>query len=84
MQQREGDPKVTSTDINVASADHSVTLTGVVRFYAEKYAVEKAAQAIQGLANNIVVKPPSVDSDSEIAGDVVHAIDRAASGRAVG
>jgi len=45
-----------STDINVAATDKVVTLTGFVHTYAEKYAAEKAAQAVYGVqavANDI-------------------------------
>jgi osmotically-inducible protein OsmY len=49
LSQLEWDPQVTSSDINVATADHVVTLTGFVHSYAEKYAAEKAAQAVYGV-----------------------------------
>jgi osmotically-inducible protein OsmY len=77
LRQLEWDPQVMSNDINVASADNVVTLTGFVHTYAEKYAAEKAAQAVYGvqaLANDIEVKPTSTRTDPEIARDVVHAM----------
>ena len=58
LSQLEWDPQVISKDINVATADNVVTLTGFVHSYAEKYAAEKAAQAVYGvkaLANDIEV-----------------------------
>jgi len=75
--QLELDPQVISKDINIATADNVVTLTGFVHSYAEKYAAEKAAQMVYGvkaLANDIEVKPVSVRTDPEIARDAVHAM----------
>lgn len=77
LRQLEWDPRVTSTDINVATADNVVTLTGFVHTYAEKYAAEKAVQAVYGvqaIANDIEVKPVTSRTDPEIARDVVHAM----------
>lgn len=77
LSQLEWDPQVTSKDINVATADNVVTLTGFTHSYAEKYAAEKAAQAVYGvkaLANDIEVKPGSTRTDPEIARDAVHAM----------
>jgi len=75
--QLEWDPQVTSKDINVATADSVVTLTGFVHSYAEKYAAERVAQGVYGvkaLANDIEVKPASLRTDPEIARDAVHAM----------
>jgi osmotically-inducible protein OsmY len=77
LRQLEWDPQVTSDDINVAAADSVVTLMGFVHTYAEKYAAEKAAQAVYGVqvvANDIEVKPATVRTDPEIAREVVHAM----------
>ena len=77
LHQLEWAPQVTSTEIRVAAADQIVTLTGFVPTYAEKYAAEKAAQAVygvHGLANDIEVKPVGAHTDPEIARDVVHAM----------
>lgn len=77
LRQLEWDPQVTSKDINVATADHIVTLTGFVHTFAEKHAAEKAAQGVYGVqavANDIEVKPANEHSDPEIARDVVHAM----------
>jgi len=77
LRQLEWDPQVTSSDINVATADGVVTLTGFVHTYAEKYAAEKAAQSVYGvhaLADDIEVRPGSVRTDPEIARDAVHAM----------
>lgn len=75
LRQLEWDPQVTSNDIDVSTADRIVTLTGFVHTYAEKYAAEKAAQAVYGVravANDIEVKPSGVRTDPEIARDVIH------------
>jgi osmotically-inducible protein OsmY len=77
LRQLEWDPQVTSQDINVATSDHIVTLTGFVHTYAEKYAAEKAAQGVYGVqavANDIEVKTATEHTDPEIARDVVHAM----------
>lgn len=77
LRQLEWEPQVTSTDINVAATDHVVTLTGFVHTYAEKYAAERATQAVYGvqaLANDIEVKSASARTDPEIARDVAHAM----------
>ena len=77
LSQLDLDPQVISKDINVATAENVVTLTGFVHSYAEKYAAEEAAQCVYGvkaLANDIEVKPASVRTDPEIARDAVHAM----------
>ena len=77
LRQLEWDPQVTSHDITVTAADNVVTLTGFVHNYAEKYAAEKAAQAVygvRGVANDIEVKPSTARTDPEIARDIVHAM----------
>lgn len=45
IRQLEWDPQVTSKDIGVAAADNTITLTGFVHNYVEKYEAEKAASA---------------------------------------
>lgn len=77
LRQLEWDPQVRSKDITVAAADDAITLTGFVHSYAEKYAAEKAAEAVYGVravANDIEVKPSTMRSDPEIARDIVHAM----------
>lgn len=77
LQQLEWDPQIASDDINVATKDNVVTLTGFVHTYAEKFAAEKAAQAVYGvkaIANDIEVKSTLVRTDPEIARDIVHAM----------
>jgi osmotically-inducible protein OsmY len=74
MAELKWDPKITSTDINVAVKDGVVTLTGFARSYWEKDAAEKAAKRVYGvkaIANDIEVKLPSARTDPEIAREVV-------------
>ena len=56
-----------------------VTLSGFVTSYWEKDAAEKAAKrvyGVKGVANDIEVKPSSIQTDPEIARDVVHELER--------
>ena len=66
------EPCVTATEIGVSVAHGVVTLNGTVATYAEKWAVEKAAQRVQGvkaIAEEIQIKPFGVHAktDAEIA-----------------
>ena len=77
IRQLEWDPQVMSRDINVATEENVVTLTGFVHSYADKFAAQKAAQSVDGVravANDIEVTPSSVRTDPEIARDIVHAM----------
>jgi len=77
IRQLDWDPQVISRDINVATTDNVVALTGFVHSYADKLAAERAAQSVYGVkavANDIEVKPASVRTDPEIARDIVHAM----------
>ena len=59
--------------------DGVVTLSGFVTSYWEKDAAEKAAKrvyGVKGVANDIEVKPSSIQTDPEIARDVVHELER--------
>ena len=66
------EPCVTATEIGVSVVHGVVTLNGTVATYAEKWAVEKAAQRVQGvkaIAEEIQIKPMGVHAktDAEIA-----------------
>ncbi|MDE2094418.1 MAG: BON domain-containing protein [Burkholderiales bacterium] len=68
----EWDPSINATNVGVAVKDGVVTLTGHLDTYAEKYAIERALQRVQGvkaIALELDVKLASghVRSDSEIA-----------------
>lgn len=76
MRQLEWDPEIKSQDISVSAKDGTVTLTGFVHTYAEKFAAGKAAKSVYGvkaLANDIEVKPMT-RTDPEIIRDVVDAL----------
>src|ERR1700686_806110 len=73
------DPKITSKNVGVSVKDGVVTLTGFVSSYWEKDAAEKSAKrvyGVRGVANDIEVKPSSIQTDPEIARDVVHELER--------
>jgi osmotically-inducible protein OsmY len=66
------DPSINATQIGVAVKDGVVTLTGHLDTYAEKHAIERAVQRVQGVkafAVEVDVKlaPGHQRSDSEIA-----------------
>lgn len=66
------DPAVTSTDVGVIVKSGVATLTGHLATYAEKFAVERAAQRVKGvkaLAVEMTVKIPSAyeRTDADIA-----------------
>jgi osmotically-inducible protein OsmY len=72
MEEIKWEPCTNSAQIGVAAANGVVTLTGVVATYAEKWAVERAAQRVEGvkgIAEEITIKPygAHVKSDTEIA-----------------
>lgn len=77
IRQLEWDPQVTSKDIGVTAHDNTVTLTGFVHNYGEKYEAEKAAKkvyGVQAVANDIEVKLKADRTDPEIARDFAQAI----------
>ena len=64
------------TDIAVSVKDGTVTLTGFVRSYSQRYQAERAAKRVAGvvaLANDLEVRLPDVDQrpDPEIAREAV-------------
>ena len=72
MDEIKWEPSITAAQIGVSAANGVVTLTGTVATYAEKWAVERAAQRVEGvkgLAEEITIKPYGmhVKSDTEIA-----------------
>ena len=76
MDEIKWEPSATAAQIGVSAANGVVTLTGTVATHAEKYAVERAAQRVQGLkgiAEEITVKPSGLHArtDAEIAESAV-------------
>lgn len=72
------DPRIKNKEIGVAARDGVVTLTGTVDSYGQRWAVEHAAEAVQGVrvvANEIEVTLPNslVRSDADIAHQIVEA-----------
>ncbi len=70
LDQLDKDPKVTSTEIGVGAYHGVITLTGYVHTDAEKREAERVARKVAGvldLANDIQVRPYTIQTDSEIA-----------------
>lgn len=75
----EWDPSINASHVGVAAADGVVTLTGHLNTYAEKYAIERAVQRVQGvkaiaLELDVKLEPGHKRSDSEIANAVESAL----------
>ena len=73
------EPTVTASDINVATHDGVVTLSGTVPHYAEKLAAERATQRVEGvkaIAEEMEVHPTGdfERKDSDIAQAVVNSL----------
>jgi osmotically-inducible protein OsmY len=65
LRQFEWDPQVASNHLHVATANGVVVLTGFVHTYGERYAVERAAQAVRGVdavVNEIEVRSTSLQA----------------------
>jgi osmotically-inducible protein OsmY len=79
MDEIKWEPSATAAQIGVSAANGVVTLNGTVATYAEKRAVEQAAQRVQGvkgIAEEITVKlsGPHARTDAEIAEAAVGAL----------
>ena len=79
MDEIKWEPSATAARIGVSAANGVVTLTGTVASYAEKWAVERAAQRVDGLkgiAEEITIKldGPHTRTDAEIAEAAVNAL----------
>jgi osmotically-inducible protein OsmY len=79
MDEIKWEPSTTAAQIGVTAANGVVTLTGVVATYAEKSAVERAAQrveGVQGIAEEITIKPNGIHikNDTEIAEAAINAL----------
>ena len=75
----EWDPSINASHVGVAAADGVVTLTGHLNTFAEKYAIERAVQRVQGvkaiaLELDVKLEPGHKRSDSEIANAVESAL----------
>jgi len=79
MEELRWEPTVTSSNINVATKDGVVTLTGSVPHYAEKWAAERATQRVEGvkaIAEELEVNLTGIHkrTDTEIAQAVVNCL----------
>lgn len=70
LDQLDKDPKVTSTEIGVGASHGVITLTGYVHTDAERREAERVARKVADVldvANDIQVRPYTIQTDSEIA-----------------
>jgi osmotically-inducible protein OsmY len=73
----DAEPAVDCRDVAVKASDGVVALTGFVRSYRDKMAVEQAAshvRGVRGVANDLGVTGADERSDPEIAKDAVHTL----------
>jgi osmotically-inducible protein OsmY len=73
------DPRVEDTDVGVEVDDGIVTLTGTVRTYGARRAAQEASHRVRGVldvVNDIEVRPFGSRTDTDIAADVRHALER--------
>ncbi len=72
------DPAITATDVGVIVKDGVVTLTGHPSSHAEKYAIERAAQRVQGVKALAIEMPVKLSSDyTRTDADIAMAVERA-------
>lgn len=78
MRQLEWDPEVDASAIGVTGKQGVVTLTGYTGTYMGKLAAERAAKRVRGVravANDIEVRLMLARTDSDVAADVVRALE---------
>ena len=73
------DPSINASHVGVAADNGVITLTGHLSTFAEKYAIERAVQRVEGvkaiaLELDVKLEPGHKRSDSEIAGAVESAL----------
>jgi osmotically-inducible protein OsmY len=72
------DPAITATDVGVIVKDGVVTLTGHPSSHAEKYAIERAAQRVQGVKALAIEMPVKLATGYERTdADIAAAVERA-------
>jgi osmotically-inducible protein OsmY len=79
MDEIKWEPITSAAEIGVSASKGVVTLNGTVATFAEKWAVERAAQRVQGvraIAEEITVKPygAHAKTDAEIAGAALNSL----------
>lgn len=72
IRELEWDPSINAAHVGVAAQDGVVTLTGHLETFAEKYAIERAVQRVEGVKAvavelDVKLSPGHQRSDSEIA-----------------
>jgi osmotically-inducible protein OsmY len=78
QRQLDWDPQVEASGVGVAAKSGAVTLTGYIDSYAGKLAAERAAKRVRGVravANDIEVRLKLARTDTDIANDVVRALE---------
>jgi osmotically-inducible protein OsmY len=74
----EWEPAVDAGAVGVSAHEGAVTLTGYIDSYAQKLAAERVAKRVRGVravANDLAVRLKLERTDSDIAGDVVKALE---------
>jgi osmotically-inducible protein OsmY len=78
MTQLDWEPGAPSSDVGVSVSEGVVTLTGFVNTYSEKLAAEKAVKlvrGVRGIANDLVVRPFSQPTDTDIVKTALHTLE---------
>lgn len=78
MTQLDWEPEAPGADIGVSVSEGVVTLTGFVNTYSEKLAAEKAVKlvrGVRGIANDLVVRPFSHPTDTDIVKTARHTLE---------
>ncbi len=78
LRQLEWDPEIDAGGIGVSASSGVVTLTGYIDSYSGKLAAERAAKRVRGVravANDIEVRLRGERTDSDLANDVVRALE---------
>jgi osmotically-inducible protein OsmY len=78
IRQLDWDPEVDASEIGVTAHNHVVTLTGYINSYSGKLAAERAAKrvrGVRGVANDLEVRLKLERVDTDIAADVVRALE---------
>jgi osmotically-inducible protein OsmY len=78
MTQLDWEPGAPGADIGVSVSEGVITLTGFVNTYSEKLAAEEAVKlvrGVRGIANDLVVRPFSQPTDTDIVKTALHTLE---------
>lgn len=78
MAQLDWEPEAPGAGIGVSVSEGVVTLTGFVNTYSEKLVAEKAVKlvrGVRGVANDLVVRPFSQPTDTDIVKTALHTLE---------